>query len=135
MTGSKRPSLTYSCAFSLRPRVRFHGARAVAQFFGEAAIFGVARAAIGVNVNRAGLRQRLLARETVVREENAAVLWRDGAQAVPARSAVLRDFEMSRKAVDRRLQCCADLLRNFRVDSDDANVVHEICLRNECVSG
>jgi len=102
---------------SASERVGFHGARAAAQLLREASAFGIARAAVGVNVDRAGLRQRLFARETIVGKKNPAFLWCDSAQAVAAWRGVLGDFEVSREAVNRRLQRCADLLRDFGFNS------------------
>src|SRR5260370_9348061 len=83
-------------------RVGCHGARAVAQLLGEASAFGIARAAVGVNVDRAGLRQRLFARETIVGKKNPAFLWFDSAQAVSAWRGVLCDYQVSSTAVNRR---------------------------------
>src|SRR6266481_8758887 len=107
-------------------RVRLQGARAAAQLFGKATTFCVACAAVGVNINRARLRQRLFARETIVGEENPAFLWRDGAQAVAAWRGILRHFQVSREAVNWCLQRGADLLRDFSFNSDDAKGLHEI---------
>ena len=81
-----------------------------------------------MNVNRAGLREGLLASEAIVGKKNPAVLWRDGAQAVAGRRGVPGDLRMGRKAIDRRFPRGANLLRDFRIDGDDANVVHGIVL-------
>src|SRR5260370_42233938 len=87
---------------SASARVGFHGARAAAPLLGEASAFGIARAAVGVNVDRAGLRQRLFARETIVGKKNPAFLWCDSAQAVAAWRGVLGDFEVSSEPANRR---------------------------------
>src|SRR5260370_41001816 len=110
---------------SASERVGFHGARAAAQLPREASAFGIAGAAVGVNVDRAGLRQRLFARETIVGKKNPAFLWCDSAQAVAAWRGVLGDFQVSREAVNRRLQRGADLLLDLGFNSQEANVLHE----------
>src|SRR5260370_41015166 len=112
---------------SAAERVGFHGARAAAQLPREASAFGIARAAVGVNIDRAGLRQRLFARETIVGKKNPAFLWGDSAQAVAAWRGVLGDFEGRREAVNRLLQRCSDLMGDFGFSSEATNVLHGLC--------
>src|SRR5262249_5838740 len=106
----------FACDQMATVRVSLESARAGAKLFGESCVGRVTWAFVGVDVDRAGLREVLFdARETIIREEDALIdSWAEGTKAVAARCFVGRELLVDGEAVARRAHGFTDGFSHFR---------------------
>src|SRR5437879_8034376 len=103
-------------------RVGLDGTRTSAQLLGKAAVLGITRASIGMNIDWTRLRQRFDASESIIGKKNSPVfVCDDGAQAVTAWSVVRGQLGMRGKSIDRGTKGCANRFRHFGGNGNDAN--------------